>query len=295
MREWTIKLFMIDDQGNEHPADCFNKVVYHLHPSFENPDQSECSRPPRPHRPARADPAAFTKPPFACHNEGWGEFEMDIDCYYTEKTKLTLKHDLNFMQNRYESVQGVSFKNPSQALQERLRELGPLPDDDARPKKKGVAGRKSGAQKYDFEKIAEALEKLEEDDLLKIIQMINDYKSPDTYIKSDVEGECGFVWDLPEADHALLSCASFLCSRPVLMVYDILIVDTLLEAGEFSIDLYTMPDILTKMLWDHLVSGSAVGAWTVSDGDVAQEGPNRLGGGVSGGASGVHGELRLEP
>ena len=39
------------------------------------------------------------------------------------------------------------------------------------------------------------------------------------------------------------------------MVYDLLIVDTLLEAGEFSIDLYTMPDILTKMLWDHLVSG----------------------------------------
>lgn len=27
-----------------------------------------------------------------------------------------------------------------------------------------------------------------------------------------------------------------------------------MEAGEFSIDLYTMPDILTKMLWDHLVS-----------------------------------------
>ena len=114
---------------------------------------------------------------------------MNIDCYYTEKTKLTLQHDLNFLQNTYDSVQSVSFKNPSQALQEKLRELGPLPDDDARPKKKGVAGKKSGAQKYDFEKIAEALEKLEEDDLLKIIQMINDYKSPDTYIKSDVEGE----------------------------------------------------------------------------------------------------------
>ncbi|KAL2105600.1 hypothetical protein VUR80DRAFT_8038 [Thermomyces stellatus] len=192
MREWTIKLFMVDDQGNEQPADCFNKVVYHLHPSFENPIQT------------------YTKPPFACNNEGWGEFEMDIDCYYTEKTKLSLKHDLNFQQNKYESVQSVSFKNPSQALQEKLRELGPLPDDDSRPKKKGVAGKKTSAQKYDFEKIAEALEKLEEDDLLKIIQMINDHKSPDTYIKSDV------------------------------------------EAGEFSIDLYTMPDILTKMLWDHL-------------------------------------------
>ena len=37
----------------------------------------------------------------------------------------------------------------------------------------------------------------------------------------------------------------------------LLIADTLLEAGEFSIDLYTMPDILTKMLWDHLVSASS--------------------------------------
>lgn len=38
----------------------------------------------------------------------------------------------------------------------------------------------------------------------------------------------------------------------------LLIVDTLLEAGEFSIDLYTMPDVLTKMLWEHLVSSPAV-------------------------------------
>lgn len=40
MREWSAKIFMVDDQGNEHPADCFNKVVYNLHPSFEQPVQS---------------------------------------------------------------------------------------------------------------------------------------------------------------------------------------------------------------------------------------------------------------
>ena len=32
-----------------------------------------------------------------------------------------------------------------------------------------------------------------------------------------------------------------------------LIVDDLAEAGEFSIDLYTMPDLLTTKLWEHLV------------------------------------------
>lgn len=40
MREWSAKIFMVDDQGNEQPADCFNKVVYNLHPSFEQPVQS---------------------------------------------------------------------------------------------------------------------------------------------------------------------------------------------------------------------------------------------------------------
>lgn len=34
-----------------------------------------------------------------------------------------------------------------------------------------------------------------------------------------------------------------------------LIVDDLREAGEFSIDLYTMPDALTTKLWDIFVSG----------------------------------------
>jgi transcription initiation factor TFIID/TFIIF subunit len=39
MREWSIRLVMLDEAGNEHPADCFNKVVYNLHPSFANPTQ----------------------------------------------------------------------------------------------------------------------------------------------------------------------------------------------------------------------------------------------------------------
>ncbi len=134
---------------------------------------------------------AFTKPPFACVNEGWGEFEISIDCYTTEKTKLApIIHDLNFIETKYESTHNVLFKNPSQALQERLRETGPLPTDEDRPKKKGglTGGKKSG-QKYDYEKIAEALEKLEEEDLLRVIQLINENKGPETYIRSDVDGE----------------------------------------------------------------------------------------------------------
>lgn len=193
MREWSLKLFLLDEDGNERPADVFTKVVYNLHPTFENPVQT------------------FTKPPFTCKNEGWGEFDFSIDCYTTEKTKLSpIIQDLNFTKSKYEITHTVVFKNPSQALQERLRETGPLPNDDDHRKKKGVAAKKSAHQKFDYEKIAEALEKLEEEDLLRVIQLINENKGPDTYIRSDV------------------------------------------EAGEFSIDLYTMPETLSSKLWDHL-------------------------------------------
>ena len=40
MRKWSIKIYILDDEGNEHSANVFNKVVYKLHPSFENPHQS---------------------------------------------------------------------------------------------------------------------------------------------------------------------------------------------------------------------------------------------------------------
>lgn len=192
--------------------------------------------------------AAFTKPPFACTNEGWGEFEISIDCYTTEKTKLApIIHDLNFLELKYESVHTVVFKNPSQALQERLRETGPLPTDEDRPKKKsGLSGSKKSSQKYDYEKIAEALEKLEEEDLLRVIQLINENKGPDTYIRSDVDGK--------SVSCAPLSASVFCCCGLFLIdVLSVLIVSDLLEAGEFSIDLYTMPDLLTTKLWDHLV------------------------------------------
>lgn len=207
MREWSMWLCLLDEDGNERPADVFTKVVYNLHPTFENPTQSKFE-PPAPHlrllRPSsRRCPqllltlcaSAFTKPPFTCTNEGWGEFEISIDCYTTEKTKCApILQDLNFQESKYEAVHSITFKNPSQALQERLRETGPLPTDEDRGSKKkpavslGGLGKKS-TQKYDYEKIAEALEKLEEEDLLRVIQMINENKGPDTYIRSDVDGE----------------------------------------------------------------------------------------------------------
>jgi transcription initiation factor TFIID/TFIIF subunit len=41
MKEWSVRLYLLDEAGKEHPANCFAKVTYNLHPSFENPNQSQ--------------------------------------------------------------------------------------------------------------------------------------------------------------------------------------------------------------------------------------------------------------
>ena len=40
MKSWNIEVFLLDEAGNQKPANCFTKVVYNLHPSFANPVQS---------------------------------------------------------------------------------------------------------------------------------------------------------------------------------------------------------------------------------------------------------------
>jgi transcription initiation factor TFIID/TFIIF subunit len=202
MREWSVRVLMLDDKDEEHEADMFTKVVYNLHPSFENPVQT------------------FTETPFICSNEGWGAFEMTVDMYTTEKGKVSVVHDLNFLEEEYEKIYPVTFKNPSQALQSKLRETGPLPSDgDSRPKKKNALaglGNASGSSsrkqehKYDYERLASSLVNLNEDDIGQVIQMINDHRTDEMYIKND------------------------------------------LDAGEFSIDLYTMPESLTRLLSEFL-------------------------------------------
>jgi transcription initiation factor IIF auxiliary subunit len=146
--------------------------------------------------------AAFTEPPFRCENEGWGEFDMTIDLYTTEKGgKNTLVHDLNFGKNRYEAKHSITFKNPSAALLNILRETGPVPGDEngARKKTDGEKKRKRAGGAVDMEKLADGLVKLGEDDLLHVVQMIHDNKSDETYTKNDIERKLS-----PYAEHSAL-------------------------------------------------------------------------------------------
>jgi transcription initiation factor IIF auxiliary subunit len=114
---------------------------------------------------------------------------MTIDVYTTEKGgKHTFVHDLNFAAPQYDVVHSIQFKNPSQALQQILRETGPLPSDEERKLKKADGGKKKKLA-VDIDKMADGIVKLEENDLLQVIQMVHDGKDDNTYIQNNIDGE----------------------------------------------------------------------------------------------------------
>lgn len=44
MRAWSIEIHLLDDQGQQVPANVFEKVMYELHPTFAKPKQSTLRR-----------------------------------------------------------------------------------------------------------------------------------------------------------------------------------------------------------------------------------------------------------
>jgi hypothetical protein len=53
--------------------------------------------------------------------------------------------------------------------------------------------------------MADLMQKLGEEDLLHIVQMVHDHKSPDTYYKNDVEREFS-LHPAPVSEAAILTC-----------------------------------------------------------------------------------------
>jgi transcription initiation factor IIF auxiliary subunit len=85
-----------------------------------------------------------------------------------------------------------------------------------------------------MEKLADALQKLEEDDLLKVVQMVHDHKTSETYVKNDVER-------MAPACRCRIAATNNITE------------------GEFHVDLYTLPDHLVKMLWKFVQDAGALG------------------------------------
>ncbi|KAB8270274.1 putative Ran-specific GTPase-activating protein 1 [Aspergillus minisclerotigenes] len=175
LRAWSIEIYLVNDHGEQVPANVFDKVTYTLHPSFGD----------------RAI-QTFKNPPFRISEEGWGEFDMQITLHADKDHYVT--HDLNFAQTRYESKHVITFKNPKPALLAALRESGPVPGDENGVKSKRSAASEEGSKKkkrteksVDMDKLADGLQRLGEDDLLQVVQMVHDNKAPDSYTKNDVE------------------------------------------------------------------------------------------------------------
>lgn len=210
LRAWSIEIFVLDSNGKPIPATIFDKVTYHLHPTFPNPTRH------------------FKKAPFKIEEEGWGEFELGLTLTLVEKSgERKLAHDLNFQQNRYEVDHTISIPiSKSAHLRNLLLESGTVPEvdsnigdkrkqnnaNDSKTKRSKLGGSIANTVQgsVDLEKLAEGLTKLNEDDLLGVVQMVTDNRTPDMNIKNDV------------------------------------------EEGEFTMDLYTLPESLLKSLWEYV-------------------------------------------
>lgn len=207
MRKWSIAISVVNSSGKEVAATIFDKVTYHLHPTFPNPVRQ------------------LKKPPFKLEEQGWGEFDMSISLTLADKAgDRKIQHDLNFLKEKYtvDHVITIPVKSGNQTLNKLLAETGYVPgtaDDSIGDKRKSPASMelknkkaKTGAVKgnVDLEGLAEGLTKLSEDDLLGVVQIVNDNKTAEMNVKNDV------------------------------------------DQGEFTMDLYTLPDQLLRSLWDYV-------------------------------------------
>ncbi|EME47635.1 hypothetical protein DOTSEDRAFT_69554 [Dothistroma septosporum NZE10] len=173
MRAWDVSIYLVGQDGEDLPANCFEKATYVLHESF-----------------GKRAKQTIRAPPFLIKEKGWGEFDMTITLTPIGAPKggdQTLPHDLNFQQERYESTHTVTFRNPKQELIERLKESGPAGETNGAAASKPEKKRPKANRNVDMEKLAEALPQLPEDDLLQVVQMVHDNKSEETYTKNDVE------------------------------------------------------------------------------------------------------------
>lgn len=96
-----------------------------------------------------------------------------------------------------------------------------------------------------MDKLADGLQRLGEDDLLQVVQMVHDHKAPDSYTKNDTERRCPATTTTTTSGPRVLSEED---RRRLMEIIE----------GEFHVDLYTLPDSLIKMLWDFTQEKGAI-------------------------------------
>lgn len=199
MRQWSIEIVLLDEEGKEIPATIFDKVVYHLHPTFANPNRT------------------FTETPFKIVEQGWGGFPLDISVFFLEKAgERKITHDLNFLQESYEIDHVIQVPTNKPTLAAELAKSGLLDDTSGSSKRKAATAngepkvKKAKAASastvkgnVDIEKLAFGLTKLNEDDLVGVVQMVTDNRTPEMNVTNNVE-EGEFIIDLYSLPDGLL-------------------------------------------------------------------------------------------
>lgn len=198
VRQWSIEVVLLDEENKEIPATIFEKVVYHLHPTFTNPNRQ------------------VTELPFRIEEQGWGGFPLDISVFFLEKAgERKIPHDLNFLKESYEVDHVIQVPLNKPILLTELQKSGKVEDTSGKRKasignavepkakraKSGSASTIKGT--IDLEKLALGLTKLKEDDLVGVVQMINDNNSPEINVTNNPDdGE--FIIDLYSLPDSLL-------------------------------------------------------------------------------------------
>lgn len=194
MRKWSIEVHALGPDGSELPAVMFDKATYKLHPTFVNPTR------------------VVKTPPFLIEEQGWGEFDLSVTLHTVGGGDHVLAHDLNFSKNVYIVDHEITFPTTRPALLSLLAQSGSVPEvatapvagnpasskapeaahgekrpveNDEKPRAKKLKVVEKGS--IDLEKLALGLEKLSEEDVLGIVQLVIDNKTTDMYIKNDAD------------------------------------------------------------------------------------------------------------
>ncbi|GMM31572.1 TATA-binding protein-associated factor [Martiniozyma asiatica (nom. inval.)] len=164
---------------------------------------------------------SFKKPPFAITEQGWGGFDIPITLSLIEKGgNHKIHHDLNFFKDSYVVDKEITINTTKAGLLKELAKSGTVPQlPEAGDKRKGVAIEGKSAKKAKTAAIKGGV------DLERMADLLARLK------EDDLLGVVQMINDnrVPEMN-----------------------IKNDIENGEFTMDLYTLPDGLLKSLWDYI-------------------------------------------
>ncbi|KAL8694478.1 MAG: hypothetical protein Q9218_000891 [Villophora microphyllina] len=218
MRSWNIRLVLVNEAtGEDVQATVFEKATYKLHPTFGDRETQVIKRPP--FKIQEEGWGEFDLRIIVSAIDKGGDHELLHDLNF-QKERYEAEHKVVSITVRFATSMtrklicwssSQTFKNPKPNLLEKLKESGSVGgeengvkskrgDESAKKKKRSEKGVDPPQHnvflnivvliyclQVDMERLADSLQRLGEEDLLQVVQMVHDNKTADTYTKNDVE------------------------------------------------------------------------------------------------------------